>query len=70
MQITNPIGATPPRHGHAARAAVRLAVVIGVHVIVLLALVQLDPEVRKRIEPVLVSLITPPQPPEPAPPPP
>jgi protein TonB len=49
----------------------RLALVVGVHIAVLLLLVRLDPDLRKKIEPVLVSLITPPAPkPVEAPPPP
>lgn len=67
MQIADNMGRTTPNPGRAAGAAVRLAAVLGIHVVVLFILIQLDPEVRKRIEPVLVSLITPQQPPEPEP---
>lgn len=55
------------------RALLRLGVVVALHAVLLLALARLDPEIRKKVEPVLVSLITPPAPvadPPPPPPPP
>jgi protein TonB len=55
--------------------ALRLIAVVALHVALIFGLTGLDPEVRRKLEPVLVSLITPPKleaeppPPVPAPPP-
>ena len=40
----------------------RVLVVVAAHIGVILALAQLDPELRERMEPLFVSIITPPQP--------
>jgi len=55
---------------HALGVLVRLSLVVGVHVAALLALLQLHPDIRSRVEPVLVSLISPQPPVVPVTPPP
>jgi len=45
-----------------AGVAVRAGIVVLAHIVAILGLAQLNPELRSQIEPVLVSLITPPQP--------
>jgi protein TonB len=63
----NPLRQTPAWVG----ILVRVSLVVLVHAAVLFALAQSSPELRAKIEPVLVSIITPPQPiVEPPPPPP
>ena len=62
-----------PRGGGWLGVTARVLVVIGAHLAILFALAQLHPQLREQVEPLFVSLITPPQPkteePAPAPPP-
>ena len=52
-----------------AGVTVRVLAVVAVHAAIIFALAQLDPELRERMEPLFVSIITPPQPKvDPAPP--
>jgi len=48
----------------------RLATIIAVHIALLIGIATLDPEIRKKVEPLFVSLITPPAPVADPPPPP
>jgi protein TonB len=50
------------RAGGIRAAGVRFAVILAIHVAFLMALLQLSPELRRQVAPLLVSIISPPQP--------
>jgi protein TonB len=51
-----------PRRRRGLGVAARVLAVVGAHAAIILALAQVHPELRQQIEPLFVSLITPPQP--------